>query len=269
MDDPYWFGKIAAANSLSDVYAMGGKPLTAMSIVCFPSHYPPEILTRILQGGDEVVREAGAVIVGGHSVKDNELKYGLSITGMVDPAKLCTNAGAKPGDTLYLTKPLGTGIISTAIKRGGASEEQTQRVMEQMAALNKEAAEIAIECGVRGITDITGFGFLGHAYEMAKASNVTFEIDSAAIPIIPGALELAAQGYLTGGAKDNVKYVGDNLEIKGKIDENLMHLLWDPQTSGGLLVAVPENETVTFESKGASVKIGRTTEGASKLIILN
>lgn len=269
VDDPYWFGKIAAANSLSDVYAMGGKPLTAMSIVCFPSHYPPEILRDILRGGDEVVREAGAVIVGGHSVKDDELKYGLSVTGMVDPARLCTNAGAKPGDTLYLTKPLGTGIISTAIKRGAASEEQIQSVMSQMAALNRQAAEIALECGVTGMTDITGYGFLGHAYEMAKASDVTFEIDSAAIQIIPGALELAAQGYLTGGAKDNVKYVGDTLEIRGKIDENLIHLLWDPQTSGGLLVAVPEGKRGKFDEKSDSVEIGRTSEAGAKLILLN
>ncbi len=269
VDDAYWFGKIAAANSLSDVYAMGGKPLTAMNIVCFPSHYPPEILADILRGGDEIVREAGAVTVGGHSVKDDELKYGRSVTGLVDPARLCTNAGAKPGDTLYLTKPLGTGIISTAIKSGAASEKQTQSVMKQMATLNKEAAEIALECGVKGMTDITGFGFLGHAYEMAKGSNVTFEIDSSAIPIIPGALELAAQGYLTGGAKENVKYVGDNLEIKGEIDENLTHLLWDPQTSGGLLVCVPEGETKTFESKSDSVKIGSAIQAKTKLILLS
>ncbi len=254
VDDPFWFGKIAAANALSDVYAMGGTPVTALSIVCFPEgEMPPAVLAQILAGSEETVNESGAVIVGGHSVKDKELKYGLSITGLINPKNLITNAGAKPGDVLYLTKPLGTGIISTAIKHDACPEELMQRIMKQMATLNKEAAEQAVRIGAHAMTDVTGFGFLGHALEMAKASNVTLEIDTNAIPIIPEALDFAKAGYLTGGAKDNQKHIGSALEIKGAIDENILHTLYDPQTSGGLLVAAPEGSTVEHDFS----KIGR------------
>lgn len=241
VDDPYWFGKIAAANAFSDVYAMGGTPLTALSIVCFPeSTMPLSILKEIMRGGEETVREAGAVLAGGHSVKDKELKYGLSVTGIVDPAKLITNAGAKPGDKIYLSKPLGTGIVCTAIKRDACPTEVTERVMRQMATLNKSASEAAIAAGATAMTDITGFGFLGHAYELARASNVTLEIDSSSIPVIPEALEFVRAGYLTGGGKDNRAFVGEALKIVGDIDENLLHILADPQTSGGLLVCVTQ-----------------------------
>lgn len=251
VDDPYWFGKIAAANALSDVYAMGGRPLTAMGIVCFPeATMPISILKKILQGGAEVVQQAGAVIVGGHSVKDNELKYGLSVTGIADPNKITSNEKAKPGDVLFLSKPLGTGIISTAIKRDKASADVTERVMNQMATLNREAAELALNAGVQCMTDVTGFGLMGHALEIAKASNVTIEFNASAIPIIPEALEYAKAGYLTGGGKDNQAYVGDALKIVGDIDENLLHILFDPQTSGGLLICAPIGSATKFTAAG-------------------
>lgn len=275
VDDPYWFGRIAAANALSDVFAMGGAPLTALSVVCFPeATLPMWVLRDILRGGDEVVRAAGAVIVGGHSVKDNELKYGLSVTGMVNPEVLITNAGASDGDVLYLTKALGTGIVSTALKRDACPPEVTQRLMEQMAQLNKDSAEVALACGVRGMTDITGFGLLGHAAELARASNVTLEIDSAAAPIIPEALDFAAQGLLTGGAKDNVWYLANDLEIDGDIDANLMHILWDPQTSGGLLISVPHEQEERFtslarERQVTAHKIGRVLKPQEKRLILH
>ncbi len=264
VDDPFWFGKIAAANALSDVYAMGGVPVTALSIVCFPEgEMEPKILAQILAGAEETVNDSGAVIVGGHSVKDKELKYGLSITGLIDPKNLTTNAGAKPGDVLYLTKPLGTGIVSTAIKRDACPEELIERIMKQMATLNKEAAEEAVRIGAHAMTDITGFGFLGHALEMAQASNVTLEIDAAAVPIIPEALEFAKSGYLTGGAKDNKKHVGEALEVIGDIDENLLHILFDPQTSGGLLVAAPEQSSAGLQ------KIGRVTSASDTSLKLS
>jgi len=264
VDDPFWFGKIAAANALSDVYAMGGTPVTALSIVCFPEgQMPPEILSQILAGAEETINESSAVLVGGHSVKDNELKYGLSVTGLVDPARLITNAGAQPGDVLYLTKPLGTGIVSTAIKRDACPADVTERVMKQMATLNKDAAEEALRLGAHAMTDITGFGFLGHALEMAKASNVTLEIDAGAVPLIPEALDFAKAGYLTGGAKDNQSHVGDTLKIVGEIDENILHLLFDPQTSGGLLIAAPEDKT-----SPTMCRIGSVLERSSESIHL-
>ncbi len=259
VDDPFWFGKIAAANALSDVYAMGGRPVTALSIVCFPEgDMEPKILAQILAGAEETINESGAVLVGGHSVKDKELKYGLSITGLIDPKNLITNAGAKAGDVLYLTKPLGTGIVSTAIKRDACPEELIVRIMQQMATLNKDAAEEAVKIGAHAMTDVTGFGFLGHALEMAKASNVTLEIDASAIPIIPEALEFAKAGYLTGGAKDNQKHVGAALEIVGNTDENILHILFDPQTSGGLLVATPDN------APSDMAVIGRVTKASDE-----
>ena len=255
VDDPFWFGKIAAANALSDVYAMGGTPVTALSIVCFPEgEMPPEILSQILAGAGETINESGAVLVGGHSVKDKELKYGLSVTGLVDPAKLITNGGAQPGDVLYLTKPLGTGIVSTAIKRDACPANVTERVMKQMATLNRDAAEEALKLGAHAMTDITGFGFLGHALEMARASNVTLEIDANAVPLIPEALEFAKGGYLTGGANDNQSYIGEALKVDGDIDENLLHILFDPQTSGGLLIAAPEAKSADLVAVGNVTK---------------
>ncbi|MBN4076512.1 selenide, water dikinase SelD [Gemmatimonas aurantiaca] len=268
VDDPYWFGKIAAANALSDVYAMGGKPLTALGIVCFPeATMPISILKEILRGGADIVAQAGAVIVGGHSVKDSELKYGLSITGMVHPDKFTSNEKAKVGDTLFLSKPLGTGIVCTAIKRDKASAEVTQRVMEQMATLNREAAEVALSAGVQCMTDVTGFGLLGHALEIAKASNVTLEFNVKNIPIIPEALEYAKAGLVTGGGKSNKEFIGDALSVTGEIDENLMHILFDPQTSGGLLICAPEGTESMFVDAGYA-RVGNVSERKSTQITL-
>jgi selenide,water dikinase len=242
VDDPYSFGKIAAANALSDIFAMGGKPLTALNIVGFPSTMPLWILTEILRGGAEKIEEAGAVVVGGHSIKDKELKYGVSVTGIIDPSNVITNTGARPGDWLFLTKPLGTGLITTGIKRNVVSDDLAATVIASMAALNRTASELMIKCSAHAATDITGYGLLGHAYEMAAASNVAMRIFSKTLPILPSAIDMAGQGMIPGGANDNRDFLVDHVRIPASIDKNLEHLLFDPQTSGGLFIAVsPQN----------------------------
>ncbi len=242
VDDPYAFGRIAAANALSDVYAMGGRPLTAMNLVCFPScELPWEVLEDVLKGGASAVEEAGAALVGGHSVDDLELKYGLSVTGVVDPSRVITNGGAKPGDVLVLTKPLGTGFVTTAIKGGMASPESADRAVEVMAELNARAAEAMVEAGVRGCTDVTGFGLAGHALEMAKASGVTVELWLNSLPVVhPHALEYANMGLIPAAAYRNRDFVVKEAELLVGGHPHEM-LLYDPQTSGGLLVSVPES----------------------------
>ncbi len=243
VDDPFDFGRIAAANALSDVYAMGGRPLTAMNIVCFPiGDMDKSVLSSILQGGLEIVHQSNAVMVGGHSVEDPELKYGLSLTGIVHPRKILTNAGAEPGDLLVLTKPLGTGILATALKAGELSEEAARRVTEQMATLNKGAAEAMIEVGVNACTDITGFGLLGHCLEMARASKVGITIDTRKVPIIPGAETFAGMGMVPGGSFTNRKYYSGDIRIDLDAESVLPDIMFDPQTSGGLLISVPENK---------------------------
>lgn len=242
VDDPYMFGQIAAANSLSDVYAMGGKPITAMNIVCFPNCLPVEVLTQILKGGADKVMEAGAIVVGGHSVEDDEPKFGLSVMGMVDIDKITANAGAKPGDVLILTKPLGVGIINTAVKADVASKEAAAKAISTMAYLNKDAAEAGVEVGVHACTDITGFGLLGHAFEMAEGSNTTIEIWSDLLPIIRECIELAKDGIIPGGAYNNRKHLEGKLMFKSKPPQYLEDIMFDPQTSGGLLFAVPEEK---------------------------
>ena len=274
VDDPYWFGKIAAANALSDIYAMGGRPLTALNIVGFPAGtMPVNILTEILRGGSEKIEEAGAVIVGGHSIKDKELKYGLAVTGVVDPARVVTNAGAMPGDLLFLTKALGTGVVATAIKRNAAPANLADLVMRQMAALNRQAAELMVRFGAHAATDITGFGLLGHAHEMAAASGVTIEIFTTALPILPEALRLAGEGMNPGGAADNRAFLAGLVTTEGKLDKNLEQLLYDPQTSGGLFIALPPERTEEFRSalrsQGLPDKvIGRVQpRGATELVV--
>jgi selenide, water dikinase len=240
VNDPYDFGRIAAANSLSDVYAMGGKPLTTMNIVCFPiKEMDKMILRSILEGGLEIIHKAGAIMVGGHSVDDPELKYGLSVTGIVHPERLLTNAGSKPGDFLVLTKPLGTGILATALKGRMLDAPTTRKVTEIMAALNKDAAEVMEEVGVNSCTDITGFGLLGHALEMAKASNVGMRIYAAKVPVIPEALTFASMGMVPVGSHLNQKYCSHHLDISSSIDPLLVNIFADAQTSGGLLISVP------------------------------
>jgi selenide,water dikinase len=247
VDDPYQFGQIAAANALSDVYAMGGRPLTGLNIVAFPMGLlPDEFFTEILRGGGDKVAEAGAVIVGGHSIKDKELKYGLAVTGIIDPQRIITNGGARPGDWLFLTKPLGTGLITTAIKRGVAPAALEKIVATQMAQLNKGPAEIMLKHNCHAATDITGYGLLGHTLEMAVASEVTVRLNSTLLPLMPQALELADAGMIPGGAVTNREFVSDHVTIANNVPGNLQAVLYDPQTSGGLLIAIPESDATAF-----------------------
>ena len=240
VNDPFNFGRIAAANSLSDVYAMGGRPLTAMNIVCFPvKEMDKAILRSILEGGLEVIHKAGAVMAGGHSVEDPEIKYGLSVTGVVHPDRFLNNDGARPGDVLILTKPLGTGILATALKGGLLNEEITAEVTELMATLNRGASEAMMEVGVSAATDITGFGLLGHALEMAKASKVGIKIYADKVPLIKEALSFAAMGIVPEGSHRNRSFCSRHVRISPKIDPVRMDLLTDAQTSGGLLISVP------------------------------
>ncbi|MBB6214860.1 selenide,water dikinase [Anaerosolibacter carboniphilus] len=242
VDDPYMYGQIAAANSLSDVYAMGGQPLLAMNIACFPNCFSQEVLTEILKGGAEKIREAGALLVGGHTVEDNEPKYGLSVTGIVHPDKVISNAMAKPGDQLILTKPLGMGILNTALKADLLSKSQIEKVMMIMATLNNVAADGMKKFGASACTDITGFGLLGHAYEMAKASKVSMKIDHRIIPTIDNAVEYGKMGLVPAGAYANRKYVAEHVRFDDKVPQHMQDILFDPQTSGGLLISLPKDQ---------------------------
>ena len=245
VNDPYDFGRIAAANALSDVYAMGGRPLTAMNIVCFPiGKMDKEILKEILRGGLEKIHEAGAVLVGGHSVDDVELKYGLSVTGLVSPEKVWTNGGALPGDALILTKPLGTGILATAIKGGLISPEAERQVIDVMATLNNTAAEVMSAYSVHACTDITGFGLLGHALEMAQASKVTISIEVHKVPVLSEVLDHAGMGLIPAGSYANRNFRASHVREVGSIDPIHLDIIADAQTSGGLLLALPEEEVM-------------------------
>ncbi len=239
VDDPATFGRIAAANSLSDIYAMGGRPLTALSIVGFPNSGVDEsVLESILLGGLEKMQEASCTVVGGHSIADEEIKFGYAVTGLINPERVLTNASARPGDRLVLTKRIGTGVIGTALKKGAASEASARAAVESMCALNRDASEVAMEHAVRSATDITGFGLLGHIREMAAGSRVSIILDSPQVDLLPGALEYAAQGCLPGGQKRNVEFISGCVEFAPSVSEALRNLLFDPQTSGGLLLSV-------------------------------
>ena len=239
VDDPYTFGQIAAANALSDVYAMGGKPITAMNIVCFPSKtLDISILRDILRGGLEKLREAGVVLIGGHSVDDEELKYGLSVTGTIHPGKVVTKSGARAGDKLILTKPLGTGIINTAAKGGVASEETIANVTRSMSALNRTASEVMQEIGVNACTDITGFGLLGHACEMIQNSEVGLKIRASSVPIFAEAVEFARMGMIPGGTYRNKEFRSRMVKVADGLPDYMLDILFDPQTSGGLFISV-------------------------------
>ena len=239
VDDPYAFGQIAVANALSDVYAKGGKPIVAMNVVCFPTKsLDISVLKNILIGGLDKMREAGVTLVGGHSIDDVELKYGLSVTGVIHPERLVTNAGARAGDKLILTKPLGTGIISTALKAGEVNKQTLDSITKCMATLNKKAAEVMMEVGVHACTDITGFGFLGHTSKVAKNSGVGITIHFASVPFFPEAEALAKRGFCPAGLQRNSEFYSTAVDISDKVPNYIRDILFDPQTSGGLLICV-------------------------------
>ncbi len=240
VDDPYIFGQIAAANALSDVYAMGAEPRTALNIVGFPSgQMDIDVLGEILKGGAERVSEAGAVVIGGHTIIDDELKYGMAITGVVHPDRVIRNVGIQEGDALVLTKPLGTGIITTALKKRDVPKESIQAAVSLMIALNRTASEIMRNFPVHACSDVTGYGLLGHALEMASGSRVTLVLESTRLPLLPGVLHLAEKGVLTGGCTRNRDYLKDKISKDSSVTESLAEVALDPQTSGGLLIALP------------------------------
>jgi len=238
VDDPYIFGQIAAANALNDIYAMGGEPLLAMNLVCYPQCGDMGILRQILEGGLSKVKEAGALLVGGHTVDDNEPKYGLSVCGRVHPAKVISNSTARPGDTLFLSKPLGSGIIATAIKAEMASQPAMDEAIHWMSMLNKEGCRVMQEVGVNAATDVTGFGLAGHLFELAVASDVEVELNCEQLNFMQGALEYASMGLIPGGAYTNREYLADKVEYLEEIDPTLRDLLFSPETAGGLLFAL-------------------------------
>lgn len=254
VDDPYMFGQIAAANSLSDVYAMGGTPIFALNIVCFPTCLPIDILGEIIRGGADKVREAGAIIVGGHSVDDKEPKYGLAVTGLVHPDRVLPNSSAKEGDVLILTKPLGIGIINTAIKGDIASEKNMKDAVETMAYLNKYASEIAKNYDISSCTDITGFGLMGHLNEMVSGSGVSANIHYDSIPVLEGAEDFAMMGIIPQGAYKNMSYLEGKYTFDEKVQEYKRDILFDPQTSGGLLLAVKEKDACKLLEELKSIK---------------
>lgn len=255
VDDPYTFGQIAAANSLSDIYAMGGKPIVALNIVCFPMCLSLDVLAEILRGGADKVLEAGAVVVGGHTVDDNEPKYGLSVTGVVHPDKVLKNFGSKPSEIVILTKPLGTGIINTAIKGGISSKNAYEKAVQVMSTLNKYAAEVITNYDISACTDITGFGFLGHSYEMASASNVTLKFYKDKIPYIVEAKEYAEMGLIPAGTYNNKAYLEGKCQLEN-VPEWLEDILFDPQTSGGLLFtcSIKDGEDIITKLKNLNIE---------------
>jgi selenide,water dikinase len=250
VDDPFVFGQIAAANALSDVYAMGGDPVTALNIVGFPKgKMPLEILGEILRGGAEKAREAGVVVVGGHSIIDPEVKYGMAVTGVIHPQKVIRNVGSEPGDALVLTKALGTGIISTAVKKGTATARSVKAAVASMTTLNRVASRVMREFTVHACSDVTGYGLLGHAQEMAGGGDVTIELQSRALPLLPGAVGLAELGNLTGGCRRNREHLADKVAIAPGIRPGLVDVAFDPQTSGGLLIAVPSLQAAALVAR--------------------
>lgn len=272
VDDPYTFGQIAAANALSDVYAMGGRPISALSIVGFPNAgRDVEILERILQGGLAKMQEAGCTVIGGHSIGDEEIKFGYAVTGVINPQRVLKNVGARPGDRLILTKRIGTGVIGTALKKDAASKAAVDAAILSMCTLNRAAMEAALSLEVHAATDVTGFGLLGHAREMAAGSKVSLAIDSAQVQFLPEARELARKGFLPGGMKRNQEFIGGCVEFAPDVAEEVRNLLFDPQTSGGLLLSVAlKDATRLLESLRAggvgAQQVGEVTEKTHPLI---
>jgi len=267
VDEPEIYGQIAAINSLNDIYAMGGTPLTALSLVCYPQKGDWEILGQILLGGQKIMNAENVVVLGGHSIDDQEMKFGYSVTGIIHPKKVIKNSGAKEGDILVLTKPIGTGVISTGIKFEKASERATNAALKTMTTSAREASKKMQEIGVNACTDITGFGLLGHAFEMAKASGVTFEIESEKVPLLPDVLELIKQKMLTRGDRNNRVYVGETVRIDEGVSREMQSALFDPQTAGGLLISLEESKAQRLiEDLESAVVIGRVKVFKEKLI---
>ncbi len=277
VDDPYLFGQISAANSLSDVYAMGGRPLSALSLVGFPEKGDPDLLEQVLRGGLAKMVEAGCTVVGGHSIRDEEMKFGYAVTGVVNPERVWRNVGAQPGDALLLTKPIGTGVISTALKKRRAHESSVEAAVAAMSRLNRDAAEALAEVesgapsAIHAVTDITGFGLLGHAREMAAGSDVSLEIDHAQVEYLPGAVEAARDGHLAEGLKNNRAFLCGCVGFAQSVAEEFRNLLYDPQTSGGLLVAIvaesAANALAALAARGLSARaIGGVLPKSSPLI---
>ncbi len=274
VDDPYDFGQIAAANALSDVYAMGGTPLTALALLCAPeTELPAEALAAILQGGLDKMHEAGVSVVGGHSVRDKELKFGYSVTGIAKRKRLLLNSGARPGDRMYLTKPIGTGVLATALKQGKLDDSHAKRLTRQLATLNRAAGELAVEFGARAATDVTGFGMLGHASQMAEASGVTLQLRPSAGWLLPRVREFVAAGVVPGGLARNREFYAPRILAEG-VDEETMTALYDPQTSGGLFVAIPPRKAKAFEAAMQRRRVwhvvaGEATQAGEHLVVLS
>ncbi len=274
VDDPFVYGQIAALNSINDVWAMAGTPLTALAITCFPKKgVDPKILGEIMRGGLETLNKYGVTLIGGHSVDNEQIMFGYAVTGVIDPAKIASNAGARPGDVIILTKPIGTGIISSGIKFAKASDATVAASVETMLTAGNFAAEAMREFSVIGATDVTGFSLLGHAWEMAKASNVTILIEPASVPLLDGAMELAAAGMLTSGDKTNREYIGADIEIDAALDENLIKLLYDPQTAGGMLISTSEDRSGALVDRlrtkySRAEVIGRVSSRGSHTIVV-
>jgi selenide,water dikinase len=269
VDDPYTFGAIAAANALSDVYAMGGKPISALSILAYPVKGDLDDLEQILKGGTEKIHEADASLIGGHSVNDDEIKFGYAVTGTIHPERVLANGGARPGDALVMTKRIGTGVISTALKRNIAAGHHVQASIESMLTLNRRACEVMLQYDPHGCTDVTGFGLIGHAREMALASNTTLEIEVGAVHFLPGALDYARDGAIPGGLNNNREFASSCVEVDHEMTREHEDLLYDPQTSGGLLVALSEEDAARLERELPSAyRVGRVLPRAEKPIRL-
>lgn len=266
-DDPFVYGQVAAINALNDVYAMGGKPLSALSMVCYPQKGDWDVLGEILAGGQSAMNAEGVIVIGGHSVDDQEMKFGYAVTGTIHPDKVVTNAGARPGDVLVLTKAIGTGAINTAVKRGVARPSTVEAAIRAMTTSAATASAAMLRHNARACTDVTGFGLLGHAYEMAKASGVTLIIDSKGVPLLPDVLELIEQGMLTRGDKNNRIYVGETVRLDNAVSSAMQSALFDPQTAGGLLISLPAETVGEFlrEISDAAV-IGRVEAYGTSLI---
>jgi selenide,water dikinase len=271
VDDPYDFGAIAATNALSDIYAMGAKPAFALNIACFPISLGAELLGEVVRGGADKVNEAGAVVAGGHTVEDSDIKFGLSVTGIGDRDRITSNTAGKAGDLIYMTKALGTGVISTALKGGDCPEESAKAARASMLELNARASEAMVEAGALAATDVTGFGLLGHLYELASGSGLSAEVWAGEVPLLYGALELAAEGYSPGGGARNKSYLKEHVHAEEAIPEPLMTLLYDPQTSGGLLIAISPGRAsgleAALDARGCTFrKVGRLVPKASRTI---